>query len=172
MFWLGVHDPSCSKSCALIKRTWKFKPNNVSFLCLKAYHWYRWIGTPTYSVCSRQKQHFFFKYKVLPPINHRQRARHVGLINGGATCYMNSILQQLYHTPGVTEVSQSWQSFFSFFLYFFFLIHWWTTTFKCVCYAKKLWSWICNYAHFSTNNQTRFHLYFPSEMIFSCKIHV
>ena len=28
----------------------------------------------------------------------------VGLQNGGATCYMNSVIQQLYMQPGVREV--------------------------------------------------------------------
>ncbi|XP_072033865.1 ubiquitin carboxyl-terminal hydrolase 24-like [Amphiura filiformis] len=37
-------------------------------------------------------------------INTQYQGRHVGLRNGGATCYMNSIIQQLYHTPEIKQV--------------------------------------------------------------------
>ncbi|XP_072038377.1 ubiquitin carboxyl-terminal hydrolase 24-like [Amphiura filiformis] len=31
------------------------------------------------------------------------RSKYAGIQNGGSTCYMNSVLQQLYHTPGISQ---------------------------------------------------------------------
>ncbi|XP_022101626.1 ubiquitin carboxyl-terminal hydrolase 24-like isoform X2 [Acanthaster planci] len=43
------------------------------------------------------------EWDYLPPVEGRSPSNYVGLKNGGATCYMNSVIQQLYMTPGVRE---------------------------------------------------------------------
>lgn len=39
----------------------------------------------------------------MPPVDSRAPSGYVGLKNGGATCYMNSVIQQLYHAPGIMD---------------------------------------------------------------------
>ncbi|PIO31787.1 hypothetical protein AB205_0141190 [Aquarana catesbeiana] len=43
------------------------------------------------------------EFDYLPPVDSRSNSGFVGLKNGGATCYMNAVFQQLYMQPGLPE---------------------------------------------------------------------
>ena len=47
---------------------------------------------------------WFPSLQYLPPVDSRSVSGFVGLKNGGATCYMNAVFQQLYIQPGLPEV--------------------------------------------------------------------
>lgn len=45
----------------------------------------------------------FFIIQYEPLVAPRAPCGYVGLKNAGATCYMNSVMQQLYMQPGIKE---------------------------------------------------------------------
>ena len=47
-----------------------------------------------------------------PPVVGRSPCGYVGLKNAGATCYMNSVLQQLYMTKSARDVSLEWYMYY------------------------------------------------------------
>lgn len=46
----------------------------------------------------------FYSFFPSTSVDSRSSSGFVGLRNGGATCYMNAVFQQLYMQPGLPEV--------------------------------------------------------------------
>ena len=59
-----------------------------------------------------------------PPVAARALLGFVGLQNGGATCYMNSVIQQLYMQPGIREARKPHSS-----------CHFISLDFSCILYT-------------------------------------
>jgi ubiquitin carboxyl-terminal hydrolase 9/24 len=51
-----------------------------------------------------EKPHMSKEWEFQPPVIGRAQCGFVGLRNGGATCYMNSVLQQLYMQPRLQQM--------------------------------------------------------------------
>ena len=49
------------------------------------------------------RDEFLSEWEFLPPVGPRPQQGFVGLKNAGATCYMNSVLQQLFMLRGIKE---------------------------------------------------------------------
>lgn len=57
-----------------------------------------------YKQCFNLEANSLCLSQYLPPVESRSVSGFVGLKNGGATCYMNAVFQQLYMQPGLPEV--------------------------------------------------------------------
>ncbi len=68
--------------------------------CLKNYSR---ISTQLISFHHIQNQSNQNEWNFIPLVTPRAECGYVGLKNGGATCYMNAVLQQLYMIPSVTD---------------------------------------------------------------------
>ncbi|XP_071800380.1 ubiquitin carboxyl-terminal hydrolase 24-like isoform X2 [Asterias amurensis] len=61
------------------------------------------VGTELMNMHHQPDLTIMKEWDYLPPVDGRSPSKYVGLKNGGATCYMNSVIQQLYMTPGIRE---------------------------------------------------------------------
>lgn len=71
---------------------------------------HRCVSLATCKLHHVRKRHFFdfstgcetlTEWEYLPPVGPRPNKGFVGLKNAGATCYMNSVIQQLYMIPPI-----------------------------------------------------------------------
>eukprot|EP01091_Cochliopodium_minus_P019747 TRINITY_DN8400_c0_g2_i1.p1 TRINITY_DN8400_c0_g2~~TRINITY_DN8400_c0_g2_i1.p1 ORF type:complete len:2136 (-),score=629.79 TRINITY_DN8400_c0_g2_i1:47-6454(-) len=54
-------------------------------------------------ICENQLNNFYRNFSIWPLNDEKSKEGYVGLNNMGSTCYMNSLMQQLYTTPNLVD---------------------------------------------------------------------